>query len=352
LPSRLWLPDAEGTNTALVGHGHGRAEEGVLTAAADLAGVVEGRRCLGLVGGELVGLGPAVFECLRRLRGTGTGSGDHGGTVGSVLVGSVGSGRCGVKAPLGLKDLVNLLGLGKLEVARLLRDDSALVLRRQFGDKLGLEPAGLLGVQVTDFLRDIQERHNDLVVALFSTLLSGTSSATDLNGELLAGSVTDKLAGLLLNVLGGTGGLVHCPALFWALTVTDLLQRLIALSHCFIQRLLLEGDLTGLLKVLFTHLLLGSNELRNIGVMALFHILVCALKNGILLKRRDRLVLFNAAVSRVGICLAAGKVNSAIDSSLLLASLSAEAVAEAVAVSMVVAVVVDAVGRRQGGARG
>merc|ERR1719226_32489 len=118
-----------------------------------------------------------------------------GGLLG--IVGLAGGGLGGVQAPLGLQGLVNLLGVAELEVAGLLGDDGALVLGLQLGDELGLEPAGLLGVEVTHLLGDIQERGDNLVVALLRSGLADTASAADLNGELLALGVTNKLAGLL-----------------------------------------------------------------------------------------------------------------------------------------------------------
>jgi hypothetical protein len=111
----------------------------------------------------------------------------------------------GVQAPLGLEWLLNFLRLGELETADLLGDGGALSNRVELGDKLGLETAGLLGVQVTGLLRDIDKRCDDLIVALLSSLLSNTASSTDLNGQLLAVGVSDKLARLLLNVFGGAG---------------------------------------------------------------------------------------------------------------------------------------------------
>jgi hypothetical protein len=63
----------------------------------------------------------------------------------------------GVQAPLGLEGLVNFLGLGELKVADLFGDGSALSNRLEPRNKFGLEPAGLLRVQVTGFLWNIQE---------------------------------------------------------------------------------------------------------------------------------------------------------------------------------------------------
>jgi hypothetical protein len=100
--------------------------------------------------------------------------------------------------------LVHLLGRGELQVASLLGDDGALGDGLQSGDELGLEAAGLLGVQITDLFGDIDERSDGLIVALFGSFLGGTSSTANLDREFFATGVTDEFTGLLLNVLGGT----------------------------------------------------------------------------------------------------------------------------------------------------
>ena len=274
--------------------------------AAVEAAVVLGDRGLGLVDGE----GLAV-----RADGLGAGVG--------LVVRLSGGGVRGVQAPLGLQRLLNLLGVAELEVAGLLGDDGALVLRLELGDKLGLEPAGLLGVEVTHLLGDIKERHDSLVVALLGTLLGDTAGAANLNGELLTLCVTNKLAGLLLDVLGLARGLVDGPALLGSLAVADLLQGLVALLHGLVESLLLEGDLAGLLEILLTHFLLGSLKLRHIGVVALLNILVGALKDGILGEGGDGLLLLDTAEAGLGIGLAAREVNSSLDSSVLLPALPA-----------------------------
>ena len=64
--------------------------------------------------------------------------------------------RSGIQAPLGLERLLNFLGVGELEVADFSWEGGALSNRVELGDKLGLETAGLLGVEVTCFLRDIK----------------------------------------------------------------------------------------------------------------------------------------------------------------------------------------------------
>jgi len=122
----------------------------------------------------------------------------------SFIVGFTWSSRGGVQAPLGLQWLVDLLWGGELEVAGLLGDHSTFVSWLQLRNKLGLEAAGLLWVQVTNLLWDVNKRSDGLVMALLWSLLSHTASSADLNGELFTLGVSDKLAWLLLNILGGT----------------------------------------------------------------------------------------------------------------------------------------------------
>jgi hypothetical protein len=70
--------------------------------------------------------------------------------------------------------------------------------------------------------------------------------------------VADKLARLLLDVLGGAGALVDGLALLGAAAVADLLDGLVALLHGLVEGLLLEGDLARLFKVLLANLFLVS----------------------------------------------------------------------------------------------
>jgi hypothetical protein len=150
-------------------------------------------------------------------------------------------------------------------------------------------------------------------MALLRALLSNTASSTDLNWELLTLGVTNKLARLLLNVACGTGGLIHSPALLRSLSIAHLFKRLVALFHILFNSLLLEGNLTSLFKVFLTDLLLSRLKLCDIGVMALFHILVGTFKDGILLQGGDALLLFNATESGLGVCLTAGEVDAALN---------------------------------------
>jgi hypothetical protein len=215
-----------------------------------------------------------------------------------------------IKAPPGQQRLVNLLWSAELEVAGLLGDDGALMFGLEPGNQLSLEPAGLLGVQVTDLLRNIKERHNSLVMALLGSFLRCAPSTTYLNRELLASSVSNKLARLLLNVLGGARRFIDGSALLRTLSIADLFNGLVALLNGLVESLLFEGNLTDLLKVLLTHFFLGSFKQGHIGVMALLNILVCALENWILLNGLDGLLLLNAAKAGIRVILAATEINS------------------------------------------
>ena len=237
--------------------------------------------------------------------------GGDGGTAGCrFIIGLIRSGRSGVETPPGLERLIDLLGLGELKVARLLWDDGAFGLRLEAGDQLGLQTAGLLGVQVTHLLRNINQRSELLVVALLRTLLGDTASTADLHRQLLAPGVSHKLAGLLLNVAGGAGGLVDGPALLRTLAVADLLERTVALLHGLLHSLLLEGDLTALLKVLLTNLFLSRRELSDIGVVALLHIPVVALQDGVSLQGLDILRRLDTAEAGLRISLTGREVDA------------------------------------------
>ena len=58
-------------------------------------------------------------------------------------------------------------------------------------------------------------------------------------------------------------------------------------------------------------LLLAGGELGDVGVVALLHVLVCALQDGILLQRGHLLHLLHAAQPRVGVRLAPAEVHPA-----------------------------------------
>ena len=183
------------------------------------------------------------------------------------------------------------------------------MLRLQAGDKLGLETASFLGVEITDFFRNINEAGDGLVVALLGAFLSGAAGAADLNRELLAARVTDKLAGLFLHITRGTRGLVDSLANISALSIAHLNKRPVALLDLLLNSLLLEGDLASLLKVLFTNFLLSRGELRHIGVMTLLHVLVRALQDGVFLQSLDNFFLLNAAKASFGVGDTVAEVN-------------------------------------------
>lgn len=231
----------------------------------------------------------------------------------TLIVGLAWCSRGGVQTPLGLQWLVNLSGGAELEVASLLGDDRALVGGLQAGNQLGLEAAGLLWVQVTDFFWHVNERGQGLVVTLLRSLLCNAASTADLDWQLLTGSVTNKLPRLLLNIAGGTTGLIHSPTLIGPLSVADFLQGLVALLDSFVDSLLLEGDLTSLFKVLVAHLLLSRGELCDVGVMALFDVGVGTLKDGVLFNGLHSFFFFNTTQTTFRVIDTITKVHSTWD---------------------------------------
>ena len=113
---------------------------------------------------------------------------------------------------------------------------------------------GLLRIQVTDLLWNIHQRVNLFLVTFLLALLILTAPATDLNWDLLTGSIAHKLSRRLLNVLqhngagrsertreahlGGAVRLKDSPTLLGSLAVTDLPLRSVALlyrvPHCLL----------------------------------------------------------------------------------------------------------------------
>lgn len=128
--------------------------------------------------------------------------------------------------------------------------------------------------------------------------------------------MTTSHTGLLLHVFGGARGFIDGTALLGALAVADLLEGLVALLDRLLDSLLLEGDLAGLLEVLVADLLLGGGELCDVGVVALLHVLVGALQDGVLLDGLHGLLLLHAAEAGLGVVLAATKVDSSLHLSL------------------------------------
>ena len=155
-------------------------------------------------------------------------------------------------------------------------------------------------------------------MALLWSFFKGATGSTDLDRKLLTTSVTDKLAGLLLNVLGAAGGFVHRPALFRTLTIAHFLHWPVALPHCLVVGLLLERDLALLLEVLLAHLLLAWLELGDIGVVALLSLLVGALQDGLLLQTGHLRQLFDTAQPGLSILFTVAEVDPGTSSSLLL----------------------------------
>ena len=98
--------------------------------------------------------------------------------------------------------------------------------------------------------------------------------------------------------------------------ITNLLQRLVALFHSFIEGLLLEGDLATLLKIFLTHFFLCRGELSNVCVMTLLNILVGAFQDWVLLERGHSLLSLHTAEAGVRVIDAAGEVDTPIDQSV------------------------------------
>ena len=107
-----------------------------------------------------------------------------------------------VQTPLCQQRLVHWPRAGELEDTRLFWNDRALVFWGQPRHKLVGEFASFLWVQVADFFRHIDERGENLIMALLWSFLENTTSSTDLNRELLTAGVSNELAGLLLHILG------------------------------------------------------------------------------------------------------------------------------------------------------
>ena len=69
-------------------------------------------------------------------------------------------------------------------------------------------------------------------------------------------------------------------------------------------------------------LLLAGGELGDVGVVALLHVLVGALQDGLLLQAGHRLLLLHAAQPGLGVLLAPAEVDTALDGDLLILSAS------------------------------
>ena len=122
-----------------------------------------------------------------------------------------------------------------------------------------------------------------------------------------------RLTGLFLNVSGGTRRLIDSSTFLGSLSVTDLFEGLVALLDSLVDSLLLEGDLTGLLKVLFADFLLGGSELGDISVVTFLDVLVSTFQDGVLLDGLDGLLLLNTAQTGLGVIHTATEVYSALN---------------------------------------
>ena len=200
----------------------------------------------------------------------------------AFIVGFIRDRSAGIQTPLRSQRLGFFSGRREFEVADLPGDNGALGLGLQSRDELGLQSACLLRVQVACLLRDIDERVNFLIVTFFGSLFGGASSSADLDGELFARGITNKLSGTLLDVASGAGGFIKSTTLLGSLSVAHLLQWPVALFHSFSGGLLLEGDLTLLLKVLLANFFLSGFEFGDVGVVTLLLAFMNALKNGVL----------------------------------------------------------------------
>ena len=206
-----------------------------------------------------------------------------------------------------------LLGLAEFYCAGLLGNRGALVLGSQLRDKSGGESAGLLGVEVTLLLRNINYRGCHFVVTLLNSLLKGTASSTDLHGKFLTGGVSHELTRLFLHILGAAGGLVHSLTDLLPLAVTDLLYRFVTFPHSLVESLLFEGDGASLLEVLLADLLLGRLELGDVGVVTLLHILVSALQDRLLLQGGHLLLFLHTAEPGLGVLHTPAEVEASLD---------------------------------------
>ena len=229
--------------------------------------------------------------------------------------GTCGDGNKTVSSVLRLlsSDSSYLLWSAELQDARLLGYDGALVLRREARHQLGHKPAGLLGVEITHFLGNINNAGEDLVVTLLITFLQSAAGSTDLDGKLLTGGVSHELTGLLLHILGAAGGLVHSLTDLLSLAVTNLLYRFVTFPHSLVESLLFEGDGTSLLKVLLADLLLCRLKLGDVGVVTLLHVLVSALQDWLLLQGGHLLLLLHTAQAGLRVLHAAAEVEASLD---------------------------------------
>merc|ERR1719431_1819523 len=202
------------------------------------------------------------------------------------------------------------------------------MLGAQLRNQLGLNLADLLRVEVTVFLRDINKGSQNLLVARLISFCKDTSSTTDLHGKLLTAGVSNKLSRLLLHILSATRGLIDSLTHFLSLAITLLGHWPVTMVHCLIKGLLFESNGTLLLKGLFTNFLLTRFELSNIGVVALFCVLVGAHQDGLLFNSLNCLLLVHTAEACLWVFNTATEVHTPLH--FLLSSLSSQLTSMAV----------------------
>jgi len=187
-----------------------------------------------------------------------------------------------VQTPLCSQWLVASLRLAEVESACFLRHSCALLLGLQAGNQFCLKSAGLLGIEITDFLGNINQSINFFIVAFLCALSAHATSSANLDRKLFTGSVSNKFTRSFLNISGSTGGFINSSTFLLALSIANLLLWPVALSDGLFAGLLLERDLALLLKVLLANLFLCGPEVGDICVMALLQVLVGAGEDGVL----------------------------------------------------------------------
>ena len=114
----------------------------------------------------------------------------------------------------------------------------------------------LLRIEVADFLRNVDNSGKRGVVAFLLPLHIRASSSADFHRQLFAAGLPHKLPPrLLLRVLRGARRLVDGLANLGPAPVANFVDRLVALPHRLVERLLLESDGALLVKVLLANLL-------------------------------------------------------------------------------------------------
>jgi hypothetical protein len=153
------------------------------------------------------------------------------------------------------------------------------------GDKFGYEAAVALGLQLAMFLWLLDSGYHRLITTVFWTLNHvAIVRSTDFSRHLLAPGVrlvvstgTFHISGVAFRLKPGpTHSLLRCSVLFGKI-ITLLDERCVALLQAVVERDLLEVNLARLPEALLTLLFLRGEKLRDVGVVALRHVLVPAL---------------------------------------------------------------------------